>query len=146
VELGERLLGSRFLSIGYSAPTEAHSMIAHSKVLVLPYVYSHASPSILYWAIHHLKPVIATRIDTLDEELQGYVPALLIRPRSSADISRAIRTLLTNSNILEESISFLQAKALDNTWERVAEAVLKSYNRQSNLPGDPQSAKLGLKG
>ena len=116
-----------FAYLGYLKENDAHSLLKLSRVVVLPYVYAHASPSILYWAIQHHKPVIASKIGTLYEELEGYLETLLVRPHDSEQIAMALDEILTHDNLVVEATHFMASKASSISWSRTREDVHKIY-------------------
>lgn len=122
------LNGKRFVYLGCLKEDDAHSLLKLCRVVVLPYVYTYASPSILYWAIQHHKPVIASRISTLSEELEGYFNTLLVRPRDSKQIASALERILTNNDLAAKASRFMALKASSLSWRNVAKSICEIYD------------------
>jgi len=117
----------RLLWLGYLEEEDAHSLLEISRVVALPYVYAYASPSILYWAIQHRKPVIASRVETLAEELTGYSDELLFEPRNVQQIERSLLLILSNEELVKEASRFMDLKAAANDWVKVGERLVRTY-------------------
>jgi glycosyltransferase involved in cell wall biosynthesis len=123
----QKIHSASFSYLGYLKDIDAHSLIDLSQVMILPYVYAHASPSILYWAIQHHKPVIASRIGTLYEELRGYPEKLLVPPSDSRQIAKALEEALTDDELLAKATLFMTSKASSISWNRTREDIYKIY-------------------
>lgn len=123
----QKISSASFAYLGYLKDIDAHSLIEVSEVVVLPYVYAHASPSILYWAIQHHKPVVASKIDTLNEELRGYPEKLLVPPCDSGQIAKALEEALTDDELLAKATRFMASKASSISWNRTREDIYKIY-------------------
>jgi glycosyltransferase involved in cell wall biosynthesis len=119
-----------FAYLGPLRGDDAHCLLKLSRVVVLPYVYSYATNSILYWVIQHHKPVIASRLATLQEELEGYTETLMVRPRDSMQIAWALEKILNDDNLVAEVSRFMAAKASSISWRNVIESIHKIYLEQ----------------
>jgi len=119
-----------FAYLGPLKGDDAHCLLKLSRVVVLPYVYSYAANSILYWVMQHHKPVIASRLTTLQEELEGYTETLMVPPRDSMQIARALEKILNDDNLVVEVSSFMAAKASSISWRNVIESIHKIYLEQ----------------
>jgi glycosyltransferase involved in cell wall biosynthesis len=123
----QKITSASFSYLGYLKDIDAHSLIELSEVMVLPYVYAHASPSILYWAIQHHKPVVASKISTLYEELKGYPEKLLVPPSDSGQIAKALEEALTDNELLAKATRFMASKASSISWNRTREDIYRIY-------------------
>lgn len=119
-----------FAYLGPLKGDDAHCLLKLSRVVVLPYVYSYATNSILYWVIQHHKPVIASRLATLQEELEGYAETLMVRPGDSMQIAGALEKILNDDNLVAEVSRFMAAKASLISWRNVIEKIHKIYLEQ----------------
>lgn len=117
----------RLLWLGYLEEEDAHSLLEISRVVALPYVYAYASPSILYWAIQHRKPVIASRVETLAEELTGYSDELLFEPRNVQQIAKSLLLILSDEELVKEASRFMDSKAAANDWAQVGKRLVRTY-------------------
>jgi glycosyltransferase involved in cell wall biosynthesis len=113
--------------LGYLKEMDAHSLFRLCRVVCLPYVYTYASPSILYWAVQHHKPVIASRIGTLSDELIGYSPDLLVPPCNSKQIAWALEKILNEDDVAKTASRFMASKASLISWSMVAKNIHQIY-------------------
>jgi len=126
----EQLLpDSGFSFLGYVGEQDAHALFRLCRVVILPYLYMYASPSILYWSMQHRRPVIASKIEAFLEELEGYPESLLVRPRDSVAIAKALEKILTDDGIFSEASRFMERKALSYSWDYVAGLIYVIYQR-----------------
>lgn len=119
-----------FAYLGPLKEDDAHCLLKLSRVVVLPYVYAYASTSILYWVMQHHKPVIASKLATFQEELDGYTGTLMVRPRDSRQIATALEKILDDDNLVAEASCFMAAKASSISWRNVIESIHKIYLEQ----------------
>jgi glycosyltransferase involved in cell wall biosynthesis len=128
LEKADKQIGSpRFVYLGYLKEVDAHSLFRLCRVVCLPYVYTYASPSILYWAVQHHKPVIASSIGTLSDELDGYVSELLVSPGDSKQIACALEKVLTDDSVALQASRFMASKAASISWRTVAKTIHEIY-------------------
>jgi glycosyltransferase involved in cell wall biosynthesis len=80
--------------------------------------------------MQHHKPVIASRLPTLQEELEGYAQTLMVRPRDSMQMARALEKILNDDNLVAEVSRFMAAKASSISWTIVIEIIHKIYLEQ----------------
>jgi glycosyltransferase involved in cell wall biosynthesis len=117
-----------FEYLGYLEAADAHTVLDSSSVVVLPYLYSYASPSMLYWVIQHQKPVIASNIGTLSEELSGYPRELLVQPQDPHGIADALASLFNSNSLEQRCIEFAKRKANENSWKDSAARIVAIYS------------------
>jgi glycosyltransferase involved in cell wall biosynthesis len=128
LEKANKQIGSQhFVYLGYLKEMDAHSLFRLCRVVCLPYVYTYASPSILYWAVQHHKPVIASRIGTLSDELIGYSPDLLVPPCNSKQIAWALEKILNEDDVAKTASRFMASKASLISWSMVAKNIHQIY-------------------
>jgi len=122
----------QFLYAGYLDEPVANSLIAMSRVVALSYLYACATTSMLYWIMAHRKPVVASAISTLREELEGYDPMMFVEPRNSAEIATALDRALTDDDLLARAAHFIDLKASNHAWDRIAPSVVTAYMSTSS--------------
>lgn len=122
-----RIPKSKFFYVGRVSEEEAHALFRISTAVVLPYIYAHASPSVLYWAIQNNKPVVVTDMPTFVEELKGYPKLLFVKPQNSKQISNALDLLLSRKDLLNKAQKFMVEKADLISWTRTSEELEKIY-------------------
>jgi glycosyltransferase involved in cell wall biosynthesis len=100
--------------------SEVSRYFAASDVLVLP--YRHVSQSgVLFLALALGLPVIATRVGALPEVLTDGESGLLVTPGSSAELARALSTLLGDAALRSRLAAGGRAVAAQYTWPSIAE-------------------------
>jgi glycosyltransferase involved in cell wall biosynthesis len=100
--------------------SEVSRYFAASDVLVLP--YRHVSQSgVLFLALALGLPVIATRVGALPEVVTDGESGLLVTPGSSAELARALSTLLGDAGLRSRLAAGGRAAAARYTWPSIAE-------------------------
>ena len=73
------------------------------------------------------KPIVATNIEGYNSLVTHGVNGLLVPPRDSEALGRALISLLTDESLRREMGARGRVKALEYSWERVAQNVLNYY-------------------
>jgi len=80
------------------------------------------------------KPVVATNIEGYNSVLTHGVEGLLVPPKNEEMLANALISLLTNESLRQEMGARARCKALEYSWEHIAQRVLNYYNRILSEP------------
>jgi len=80
------------------------------------------------------KPVVATNIDGYNSVLTHGVEGLLVPPRDEEMLAQALVSLLTNESLRQEMGARARLKAMEYSWEHIAQRVLNYYARILSEP------------
>ncbi|GAI75031.1 unnamed protein product, partial [marine sediment metagenome] len=80
------------------------------------------------------KPIVATNIDGYNSVLAHGVEGLLVPPRNEEMLARALVSLLTNESLRQQMAARARLKAMEYSWEHVAQRVLNYYTRILSEP------------
>ena len=75
------------------------------------------------------RPVVATDIEGYNSVLTDGVEGRLVPPRDEKMLARALASLLTNEPLRQEMAARARLKAMEYSWEHVAQRVLNYYTR-----------------
>jgi glycosyltransferase involved in cell wall biosynthesis len=126
-EVVRRGLSDRIVFTSFISGAEIESLFARCEFVVLPYTYSISSSLPLSLAMQYGKPVIATRLGTLAEEVEENVDGLLVTPRDVSSLAQAMRQLMQADTLLQRLSDGTHAKALRRSWVSVAESTVQVY-------------------
>ena len=105
---------------GYVPFSEVAGYIAAADVLVLP--YRHVSQSgVLYLALAHGLPVVATRVGALPEVLRDGESGLLVPPESPRALAEALVRLFGDGDLRRRLTAGGRAVAARHAWPAIAE-------------------------
>jgi glycosyltransferase involved in cell wall biosynthesis len=105
---------------GYVPFAEVMGYIAAADVLVLP--YRHVSQSgVLYLALAHGLPVVATRVGALPEVLCDGESGLLVPPESPGALAEALARLFGDGDLQRRLAEGGRAVAARHSWPSIAE-------------------------
>jgi len=105
---------------GYVPFAEVAGYIAAADVLVLP--YRHVSQSgVLYLALAHGLPVVATRVGALPEVLRDGESGLLVPPESPGALAEALVRLFGDGDLRRRLAAGGRAVAASHAWPAIAE-------------------------
>ena len=116
-----------FSYLGPLSEEDAHTLLNLSYVVVLPYVFSYATTSVLYWILQHKKPVFSSNIETLREELSGYPDELLFSPRNTDELVEVFNIFLTSKKISNQAKKVMNRKATEQSWKKIGEVIREIY-------------------
>ena len=97
--------------------------------VVLPYTYSISSSLPLSFAIQHQKPVIATDIGSLKEEIEDGVDGILCRTNNHTSLRKAIEKLLEDKELYQKLSMGMKNKYKIRLWKKTAEQTYCFYKR-----------------
>ncbi len=80
------------------------------------------------------KPIVATNIEGYNSVLTHGVEGLLVPPRNEEMLARALVSLLTNESLRQEMGARARLKAMEYSWEHIAQRVLNYYARILSEP------------
>ena len=103
------------------------NLFAQCEFVVLPYTYSISSSLPLSFAMQYGKPVIATQLGTLAEEVEDGITGLLVPPRDVAALVEAMRQLITDGEMLRRLSENTRRKGQQRTWMLVADQTQQVY-------------------
>lgn len=130
----ERLgITKNVLMTGFINLESIHALHELADIVILSYTFSTAASGSLSFAIQHSKPVIASNIGTLREELRDTVDALLVPPKDTQSLVHAIESLIRNA-VLRATLSMnLGSKIKERSWKMVADMTLEVYRRLASV-------------
>lgn len=115
--LGEKVLGE-----------ELYEEYINSDIFILPSI-SEGTPRVLLESMAFGTPVIASNVGGVPFTVKNRYNGLLIDPRSSEEIVRAVRELITDNNLRENIIKNGLIYAKDNTLEKHVYEVWSYLNK-----------------
>ena len=80
------------------------------------------------------KPIVATNIEGYNSVMTHGVEGLLVPPRNEEMLAQALVSLLTNESLRQEMGARARLKAIEYSWEHIAQRVLNYYGRILNEP------------
>ncbi len=129
------LASNQFSYSGYLDEESAHCLISIARAIALPYLHSYATSGTLYCAMAHLKPVIASAIETFVDELRQYNGGLMPRPRDSKQIADSIERILDDEEIVKEASHFMAEKARTHSRKLIISRTLQTYEDNLRITG-----------
>ena len=122
----ERLgLGARVTMTGLLNPGEVAARLADADILVLPNTETtlsarYTSPLKLFEYMAAGKPIVASRLASLEEVLEHERSALLVPPGDPAALAAAIETLTRRPGLADRLARCAFERAVDYSWDRRA--------------------------
>jgi len=80
------------------------------------------------------KPIVATNIEGYNSVLTHSAEGLLVPPRNEEMLAQALVSLLTNESLRQEMGARARLKAMEYSWEHIAQRVLNYYTRILSEP------------
>jgi phosphatidylinositol alpha-mannosyltransferase len=80
------------------------------------------------------KPIVATNIEGYNSVLTHGVEGLLVPPKNEEMLARALVSLLTNESLRQQMAARARLKAMEYSWEHIAQRVLNYYARILSEP------------
>ncbi|MFC1897645.1 glycosyltransferase family 4 protein [Chloroflexota bacterium] len=80
------------------------------------------------------KPIVATNIEGYNGVMTHGIEGLLVPPRNEEMLAQALVSLLTNESLRQEMGARARLKAMEYSWEHVAQMVLNYYTRILSEP------------
>jgi glycosyltransferase involved in cell wall biosynthesis len=116
-----------FLTTTPFPPDELHELFNIAEFVALPYTMSISGSFALSFAMQHRKPVVASNLGVLSEELGYGREGLLCKPADAADLCRAMDVLIVDANKRKEFALNMKEKALSRNWPAVAQKTYELY-------------------
>lgn len=80
------------------------------------------------------KPIVATNIEGYNSVMTHGVEGLLVPPKNEEMLAQALVSLLTNESLRQEMATKARLKAMEYSWEHIAQRVLNYYARILSEP------------
>jgi glycosyltransferase involved in cell wall biosynthesis len=116
-----------FLTTTPFPPNELHELFHIAQFVVLPYTMSISGSLVLSFAMQHGKPVVASDLGVLSEEVGDGQVGLLCKPADATDLFRAMDALIADPYKREELASNMKQKAMGRNWPTVAQKTYELY-------------------
>jgi glycosyltransferase involved in cell wall biosynthesis len=126
-DVRRRRLENKILFTSFIPSDEIEKLFARCEFVVLPYTYSISSSLPLSFAMQYGKPVIATRLGTLAEEVEDGVTGLLVPARDSAALSEAMQRLITDEMLRRRLGEGARERGRQRSWAAVADQTIQIY-------------------
>lgn len=126
-EVRQRGLEGRILFTSFITGDEIEKLFARCEFVVLPYTYSISSSLPLSFAMEYGKPVIATELGTLAEEVENGLTGLLVPARNSAALADAMERLITDQAFGYALGEGARKRGRQRSWAAVAERTIQVY-------------------
>lgn len=126
-DVARRGLEDRILFTSFVSEGEIEELFARCEFVVLPYTYSISSSLPLSFAMEYGKPVIATDLGTLAEEVEDEVTGLLVPVRNSVALSKAMQRLIGDRVLLRQLAEGSRAKGRQRSWTTIAGETIQVY-------------------
>jgi len=131
-DVRRRGFADRILFTSFIAGDETERLFARCEFVVLPYTYSISSSLPLSFAMQYGKPVIATNLGTLAEEVEDGVTGLLVPARNSAALSEAMQRLVADQSLLRRLGEGAREKGRQRSWAAAADRTIQIYRALGN--------------
>jgi glycosyltransferase involved in cell wall biosynthesis len=122
-------LEENVLFTGFVANEVANFLFSISEIVVLPYTFSAGASGPLSTAFQHHKAIIATKTQYFAHVLEDGQNALLVPPRNSEELARAIVRLLEDESLRKKFAKNIQEKAEKTSWAKVAQTTAQLYQK-----------------
>jgi glycosyltransferase involved in cell wall biosynthesis len=116
-----------FLTTTPFPPNELHELFNLAEFVVLPYTMSISGSLVLSFAMQHGKPVVASDLGVLSEELGSGQGGLLCKPADATDLFRAMDTLIADPYKRQKLALNMKQKAMSRNWPTVAQKTYELY-------------------
>jgi len=118
--------------LGNVSAEKLHSLYHEADVYVQPSLYEPLGIAILE-AMSMRKPVVATRVGGIPELITNGVEGLLVEPRNSLQLARAITNVFSDSSCRERFGSNARKRVeREFTWEAIAKETMELYRNLLN--------------
>lgn len=124
LELTHKILFTGFLTEG-----QIHRLYKEAQFLVLPYTYSISSSLPLTFAIQYHKPVIATDIGSLSEEIRNGKDGILCKARNVKSLENAMEKIMVDDILYSALCEGMKITHKQRTWEHTADLTFTLYSK-----------------
>jgi glycosyltransferase involved in cell wall biosynthesis len=116
-----------FLTTTPFPPNELHELFQLAEFVVLPYTMSISGSGALSFAMGHGKPVVASNLGVLTEEIESGPVGLLCKPADATDLFEAMNTLIVDPRKRQKLALNMKQKAMNRNWSIVAKKTYELY-------------------
>jgi glycosyltransferase involved in cell wall biosynthesis len=106
---------------------ELHELFHIAEIVVLPYTVAISGSLVLSFAMQHGKPVIASDLGVLSEDIGEGEAGLLCKPADATDLSKALNALIDNEGERLRLTLNIRRKAATRSWDSVAKETYRLY-------------------
>jgi glycosyltransferase involved in cell wall biosynthesis len=106
---------------------ELHELFHIAEFVALPYTMSISGSLVLSFAMQHGKPVVASNLGVLSEEVGYGQVGLLCNAADAQDLFEAMNTLVTDPDMRRKLALNMKMKALSRNWPTVAKKTYELY-------------------
>jgi len=106
---------------------ELHELFHIAEFVVLPYTMAISGSLVLSFAMQHGKPVVASDLEVLSEEMGGGDAGILCKPADADDLFRALSALIDDENRRFRLAINIKQKGANRRWESVAQQTYHMY-------------------
>jgi glycosyltransferase involved in cell wall biosynthesis len=111
---------------------EVEDLIEYADVLIFPYRQIDAS-GVLFMALNHRKPVIASRVGAFEEIVLETGNGILVAPDDSHSLAQAITRIVTDPITLSDLRTAAEKIDLDRfSWTAIAQRTIELYRKHAS--------------
>lgn len=114
---------------GFVSEAELNLLYDRALALILPYTLSISSSLPLTFAFQHGKPVLASSIGTLRDEIRPGQDGLLFTPRSARAIAHSIGQILADPDLYQKLSTGARSNLTTRSWDKIADKTLALYKK-----------------
>jgi glycosyltransferase involved in cell wall biosynthesis len=119
----------KIIFTGFISQQEMIGLYQRCQFVVLPYTYSISSSLPLSFAMQYQKPVIATNIGSLSEEVEDGKDGLLVKVADSKALYMAMEKLAQDHILYDKLSQGQKEKLAERSWQNVAKKTQMIYNK-----------------
>lgn len=95
-------LQDKIIFTGFKQGSELDEIINHAVCIVCPAIWYENFPNTIIEAYAHGKPVIASRLGSLEEMVEEGITGFLVEPKNAKELSDKMKKLINNKNLSSE--------------------------------------------
>lgn len=146
-ELANSNLTDRVVITGKISREEALAYLPHMDIFAIPSLHD-GCPNALLEAMMAQRAIVGTRVDAIGEVLEDGINGLLVNPRSSEELERALQTLISQPELRQKIGSAAQKTVFQKlnpeiekqNWANIYQTVL---DRPTTFPQETSLALVG---
>lgn len=127
--INEEKLSNEIIFTGFLTEDEISILYSKCEFVVLPYTYSISSSLPLSLAFEYGKPVIASNIGTLKEEIINNKNGIFFKSEDHEDLFSKMLLLCKNKMFYRKIVKGVKSERTKRTWQRIAERTYKLYEK-----------------